>query len=232
MLFILFLIFIVIYYIIKNLYIIEDYNNNYMLNDYSNIIPLGDHCAIPLILKELDIRKKSYPFDWYVKAGSNISESNIELNINLLYDLLDGISATQVTNKLLGNSISQQTTVYNNVWFPHEHGSIEDVNTKYTKRFERVLSDINNKDNINLFIILTRKCYIKQEFIDNFYLKIMNLNKDNRIIFISGINHEYLYNHNYPNLEFKYIDYDISKYEKYDYTDFRPQIKSFLQSKM
>ena len=202
------------------------------LTDYSNIIPLGDHCAIPMILKELGIRKKSYPFDWYVNAGSNIYESNIELNINLLYDLLDGISATQTTNKLLGNNISQQTTVYNNVWFPHEHGSIEDVNTNYTKRFERVLSDINNKDNINLFIILTRKCYIKQEFIDTFYLKIMNLNKDNRIIFISGINHEYLYNHAYLNLEFKYIDYDVSKFSDYDYTHFRPQIRSFLQSKI
>ena len=25
-----------------------------------NIIPLGDHCAIPLILKKLNLRKKGY----------------------------------------------------------------------------------------------------------------------------------------------------------------------------
>ena len=60
----------------------------------------------------------------------------------------------------------------------------------------------------------------------------MKLNKDNKIIFISGINHDYFYYDNYSNLEFKYIDYDVSKYEKYDYTDFRPQIKNFLQLKM
>ena len=28
------------------------------------IIPLGDHCAISIILKELNLREKSYPFDW------------------------------------------------------------------------------------------------------------------------------------------------------------------------
>lgn len=76
-----------------------------MLNNYSNIISLGDHCAIPIILKELNLRKKSYPFDWYVCAGSNILESNIELNINLLYNLLDGVNIAQITNKLLGMSI-------------------------------------------------------------------------------------------------------------------------------
>ena len=31
---------------------------------YDNIIPLGDNCATSIILKELGLRKKAYPFDW------------------------------------------------------------------------------------------------------------------------------------------------------------------------
>lgn len=33
----------------------------------SNIIALGDHCAISMILKEVELRQESYPFDWVVK---------------------------------------------------------------------------------------------------------------------------------------------------------------------
>ncbi len=35
-------------------------------SDY-NIIPIGDHCAISIILKELNLRKQSYPFVWVTK---------------------------------------------------------------------------------------------------------------------------------------------------------------------
>ena len=41
-----------------------------------NIIPIGDHCAISIILKKLNLRQKSYPFDWVSKID-NLYDTNI-----------------------------------------------------------------------------------------------------------------------------------------------------------
>ena len=43
--------------------------------DY-NIIPIGDHCAISIILKDLNLRKCSYPFDWITKVD-HLYDTNI-----------------------------------------------------------------------------------------------------------------------------------------------------------
>lgn len=201
-----------------------------MIKNYTNIISLGDHCAIPMILNELNLRKKSYPFDWYVCAGANIYNSNIEFNINLLFDLLNEKKINNIVNELLGSCICDKTTVFNNLWFPHEKGSIEEINNKYYRRFSRLKEDINNNNNINIFILLTRKNIIDENVFNLLYDKIINLNNKNKIIFISGIDHKYLNTNKYSNLIFKYIDYDVDKFDKYDYTNFRPQIKYFLQT--
>ena len=37
-----------------------------------NIIPLGDHCAISILLEELNLRTKSYPFDWVSFLDQNM----------------------------------------------------------------------------------------------------------------------------------------------------------------
>jgi hypothetical protein len=42
---------------------------------FDNIIPLGDHCAAGFILKDLELRKKSYPFDWTNHAGGIMKTS-------------------------------------------------------------------------------------------------------------------------------------------------------------
>ena len=55
-----------------------------------NIIPLGDHCAIPLILKKLNLRKKGYPFDWVSKGPSaelQLYDLNIIYNVELINEL-------------------------------------------------------------------------------------------------------------------------------------------------
>ena len=48
------------------------------MNKYSdyNIIPIGDHCAISIILKDLNLRKYSYPFDWITKVD-HLYDTNI-----------------------------------------------------------------------------------------------------------------------------------------------------------
>lgn len=39
-----------------------------MTTEY-NLIPLGDHCAISEILRELELRRCRYQFDWIAKPG-------------------------------------------------------------------------------------------------------------------------------------------------------------------
>ena len=75
-------------------------NNNY--KDY-NIIPIGDHCAISIILKDLGLRNKSYPFDWS-------SHTDILFNTNIIYNIkiidsleLDNIS--HITKEYIGDAL-------------------------------------------------------------------------------------------------------------------------------
>ena len=53
--------------------------------DY-NIIPIGDHCAISIILKDLNLRKCSYPFDWITKVD-HLYDTNIIYNLSLINKL-------------------------------------------------------------------------------------------------------------------------------------------------
>ena len=34
-----------------------------------NLISIGDHCTVPEILRKLELRTCSYPFDWIAKPG-------------------------------------------------------------------------------------------------------------------------------------------------------------------
>jgi hypothetical protein len=192
-----------------------------------NIIPLGDHCAISMILKEFNLRKKSYPFDWC--AHIEAYESNILSNIEYLLELLEFKNIDSITCKLIGNTLSNNDSVYNNLTFPHEFGNIEETNNKYKRRFIRLYDDINNK-NKNIYIIVTRFIYIPEDIFNNLYNKLIEYNSDSYIILISGINHEY--KNTYSNFDFKYIPYDKKDFFNFDYSGFRPEIKKYLISKL
>jgi hypothetical protein len=196
--------------------------------NYSNIIPLGDNCAISIILKELNLRSKSYPFDWCSHVGPSPIYSNIEINIKILLELLESGNYEETAYSLLNKKISSDEKINGELIFPHETGNISEVNAKYLRRIERLYVDITNKKNKNLFILLTRGYYVSENIITNLYNSLMKYNNNNHIIFISGIEHSYLPNMNMKNLIFKYIYYDISKGWEYDYTDFRPKLKQYL----
>jgi len=53
-----------------------------------NVIPLGDHCCGALLLKELGIRRYSYPFDWTVHIDA-INASSIPVIIDYLKNILE-----------------------------------------------------------------------------------------------------------------------------------------------
>jgi hypothetical protein len=193
-------------------------------SDY-NIIPLGDHCAISMILKELKLRVKSYPFDW-VTHSDQLYNTNIMYNIYLLNELNSTDNVENIVKKYIGNAFENNNiNSSNNILFPHESKNIKSNFEKYERRFNRLKEDLHKK---NIFILLTRHYYIEEDIFQEIVKQLLNYNRESKILFISGTNHKYFENMNNDNVIFKYIEYDISKYYNYDYTSFRPNIKTFL----
>lgn len=92
----------------------------------------------------------------------------------------------------------------NNIWFPHDSTNKTETFEKYKRRFIRLKEDLSEQ--------------------------LLGYNSDSIILFISGTDHTYFDNIKYPNIIFKHIEYDISKFYNYDYTSFRPNIKNFLSN--
>jgi hypothetical protein len=196
------------------------------MNEY-NFIPIGDHCAISEILKDLGLRKCSYPFDW-ISHTSLIHKTNLLTNAGFISELMEKHDVKEIVQKLIGNAFEPgNNKIFNNMWFPHDEGEKNDIIAKYERRFERLYNDIHDKQNI--FIMLTRhKTILETEFIS-----ILSYNKNNKILFISGSDHPYLNDPKYSSsVIFKHIFYDIKKLNKQytiDYTQFRPAIKEFMR---
>jgi len=194
--------------------------------DY-NIIPIGDHCAISIILKDLNLRKYSYPFDWITKVD-HLYDTNIIYNLSLINKLNITDDVDDIVKKYIGNAFeNNKTNTLTNIWFPHDTENIDVIFEKYKRRFTRLKSDLYKK---NIFILLTRHYYIEKSIFEQIIEQLLNYNSDSIILFISGTNHQYFNNMNNKNVIFKYIEYDISKFYDYDYTTFRPNMKIFLEN--
>jgi hypothetical protein len=193
-----------------------------------NIIPIGDHCSISIILKELNLRKKAYPFDW-VSNIEQLHDTNIIYNIKIISELKSSENIDDIIKKYIGNAFNNDKKINstNNIWFPHESNNITDNFEKYKRRFIRLKEDLNQK---NIFILLTRHYYIKKSIFDKIVNQLLSYNSDSIILFISGTNHTYFDRIQYRNVIFKYINYDISQFYKFDYTTFRPNIKNYLSN--
>lgn len=191
-----------------------------------NIIPLGDNCAISMILKDLEKREKSYPFDWISSLGPDPTYSSIEITMNLLIELLKTNNSKHICNKLLGDSIDNNNKVFNTIIFPHDHGTVEEINTKYLRRLNRLYNDVMNHNN-NIFVIITRYYFIPEEKIIELCNTFLNLNINYKILFYSGINHDYC--KKLTNVFFTHIPYDVSSGWQDDYSKFRPQLKICLE---
>ena len=196
---------------------------NKKYEDY-NIIPIGDHCAIPEILKEINLRLKSYPFDWVTKID-HLYDTNIMYNIGLINQLKDD-TIKNIVKTYIGDAFEDEKKVNknNNIWFPHDE-NITNTIEKYERRFNRLKEDLHKK---NIFMLLTRHYYINKDEFQKIIDTLLSYDNGSIIIFISGTNHEYFENIENQNVIFKYIHYDISQFYNYDYSSFRPNIKSFL----
>lgn len=193
-------------------------------NEY-NLIPLGDHCATAMALKDLNLRKNSYPFDW-ITIKTEITSSNIPHIINIIKEINDD-TIENVTRKFIGdaftnNLINSQT----NVSFPHDTDeNINNIYEKYCRRFSR-LKDALDKPNV--FILMSRNFFIEETKFKEIMDVLLGYNDKSIILFICGTDHHYFKDIRSDRVVFKYIPYDMSQYYNYDYTTFRPNMKQFL----
>ena len=145
--------------------------------EFDNIIPIGDHCVIAQVLRELNIRKKAYPFDW--NCYKDMTDTSIRINFDIIDEItknsIDDIS--RITKNMLNNT---------NIIFPHDNTSDENIISKYIKRMERLYNDITNGSKI-LYIMCTRYILISEEEILRFLEIISKYNSNSKILFITGI---------------------------------------------
>jgi|UniRef100_A0A6C0HXM7 hypothetical protein len=180
------------------------------------MISIGDHCTVPLLLKELNLRTKSYPFDWTTHE-EQLHDTNIMHNLSFIqrlsHDNLDSI-----VEDYLGPDITKG--YHDVIRFPHEVGTKEEIAAKYARRFERLREAMQTKQ---VYVMLTRHYFIPPPLME----KIRNtlLHHGSILVFLSGTDHPYL---NYPDVIFKHIPYDVSQFYEYDYTHFRPMVKDYL----
>jgi hypothetical protein len=191
--------------------------------NFNNIIPIGDHCIIAQILKQLNIRKKAYPFDW--NCYKDMTDTNIYININIINELLkknDNFDDIRfITKKMLNNP---------DLIFPHDDISNSDVVQKFIRRMERLHNDIVDNSK-NLYILCTRFIIIPEEEVLNFYKTIIKYNPESKILLISGIDHPYFINLKNENIIFKYLmNYDPKNFYAFDYSHFRPEFSKYINS--
>lgn len=202
-----------------------------IVGSFENIIPIGDHCAISIILNELGLRTKSYPFDWVTNV-EQLYETNILYNINIINQLNSTPKDSpieNIVNDYIGDALINDSKInsINKIWFPHENGNIIDIYNKYIRRFNRLKSDLYSK---NVYLLVTRIYYIGEADFNHIVNTLLSFNKESIIIFISGTEHTYLNNNSNPHVIFKHIYYDVGKFYGYDYDEFRPNIKNYIST--
>jgi len=194
--------------------------------EYNNIISLGDHCINRILMDELKKTTNTYPFDWVVHVNQ-LHDTNVPQNIDMLEELLVNNNINEITKKYLGDAISREDKLSNNVWFPHESGTSDEVYEKYKRRFQRLYDNITRGD-VNIYMITTRIKLIEKDYIDKLMNIITKYNTNSKLVFISGGKHDYM--EDYPNIIYKYIPYDASQFYGFDYTYFRPHTKFYLEN--
>ena len=201
---------------------------NIIMEEPYNIIPIGDHCAISMILNELNLRKVSYPFDW-TSHTEQVHDTNILHNVNAIHDLsFDTVS--NVVNKYIGDAFATDKKINstNCISFPHDEGTAIDIFEKYERRFHRLHQDLSKK---NIFVLLTRHYHINEDTFKWIMDILLSYNNNSIILFISGTDHTYFENKKYEKrVIFKHIYYDIAQFYDYDYHTFRPNIKTYLST--
>ena len=195
--------------------------------DEYNIIPMGDNCIVAETLKDLGLRKCSYPFDW-ISHVKYFTATNINYNFEIVEKLIQG---KFLVKDFVG--ITQTNRVHKNIWFPHDNeATVEETMNKYERRFERLRADIVGKKNI--FVFLTRHYIMEESAFDKIVAQVLSYNRENKIVYIYGSNHPYIHKPKYKMcVAYQHLEYDMSKLTpgmEYEYEYYRPWVKKYLST--
>jgi hypothetical protein len=195
--------------------------------DEYNIIPMGDNCIVAETLKDLGLRKCSYPFDW-ISHVNYFTATNINYNFEIVEKLIQG---NFLVKDFVG--ITQTNKIHKNIWFPHDNeATVEETLDKYERRFARLHADIVGKKNI--FVFLTRHYIMEESAFDKIVAQVLSYNRENKIVYMYGSNHPYMHKPKYKMcVAYQHLEYDVTKLTpkmEYEYEYYRPWVKNYLST--
>lgn len=139
--------------------------NDEIENNTENIyISLGNYCLTSMLLKENNLKYKSFPFDWMVYCIDNI----IEIFEDNFIKFLNKDNYTVIDNRTKNNYyINKTRKIFNNLDIDHQHHNLLDNNDyNYLKR---CIERINNIHNIyeSITFIMIQPLYLNNLLVDN-----------------------------------------------------------------
>lgn len=179
------------------------------ISDYNEIVSLGSNCNIGLSLRELNLKKEAYPFDW------------VRTNAKIIYDVLTNKSNlyAQLNNAIVSNDYFLSNLHYFlHPHFPNTHVNyygqhfthhLDHTPKQLTDRINRQLNRFHSllQTNKKILFIHCNEEYIYHEHSRNHRMELYH--------YLCKINDHFLME--YPDITFDIINIDIFD----DYTDYK-----------
>lgn len=164
------------------------------LNRYF-FIPLGDHCAPALLLNELGLRKKSYPFDWIAHIDE-YSGSCMPIILSLCSlvsetgNITDALEHFLPQKNISNPTFTCDSPLRNWIRFPHDQFLVSDTlwqneYHKYERRFIRFYKALISRKPI-IFLCICRSYLLSPRDFSIIEKCLLAYNKLSKFIFISG----------------------------------------------
>lgn len=139
----------------------DEIENN---NNGKIYISLGNYCLTSMLLKENNLKYKSFPFDWIVSCIDNI----IDIFEDNFIQILNKDNYTIIDNKTKNNYyINNTRKLFNDLDIDHQHHNLlKDNDYEYLKR---CIERINNIHNIyeSITFIMIQPLYLNNLSVDN-----------------------------------------------------------------
>lgn len=147
------------------------------------ILPIGSNCCVALALKNTNIRKYAYPFDWIDSKSFDFIIDCLTVNDDKLNEFIHKLFTENITTETL--KYNNHTYIINktyNIGFVHDN--IEDIEDKYTRRINRLRNHFNNDKTVDI-VYSTR--WETDERLDTFINKIHKLRPDAKLHVINAM---------------------------------------------
>lgn len=197
------------------------------------LLSLGDTCITSQILRDINIRKKAYPFDWIKSNIKNVVEIIIKILI-MNDNEIDEFVLNMFNHKDGKISIKeydqQEFYINTKLDFHFLHDTVGDNNTiqKYQKRYKRLRDDLLNETDIDIiYTVYLGKWDFNDIMILYNHLYSIKQNINLNIYIFSGIQsnisgiHKGIY---YYYVEYPYLEYNNDFY----YYQWVPCIKKII----